>query len=341
MEQIDRSQLLSLGVMERINHPENPLHMQVIEGIIGAPGTGKTGAARILEHSMNLGQIAGSLGLQRELHIAFARKSTSRAGRGADDRFKIAGVPEEDFTEQNYLGIYTLANNGAKYAYQPSEFDHGADLIVAEPSLHHIESVKAHLGPRLTTVLLVGDRNYRATRMNERGTEDPRQIQQRLVEGDAQVFVADKLTGGIQSLDGTRLDAGRLIDDGLHDKFLELYLAHSQGQGLDGARLSFYDFLCRHVGGEMGFNDPDVRKYAAGASREYDQMISHAATAVAQHDTINHIVALDESYVVLDEQPGQFRYVTEGRFRDELIDITLSVMYSRIQALNKDLDASC
>ncbi len=288
-------------------------HIQHVNGFMGAPGTGKTAAMAVLEHDKNLKHLKKQLKLDRDLSYAIARKATSRPSRGADDRFKIAGLPEDYFKDDKMIGVYVLANNGSLYGYHPDEFQHGADIIVAEPSIHHIRAVKDHLGKRLTTVLLVADNPYRLERMNGRGTEDPKQIQQRLVEGDAQVYVANMLTGGLKDRYDNMIDAGRLIDDGLHDQF-EAISASAESGDAESADQGLYEFLLKYVAGDAGVNDPDVQKYAKGAVAEYGPLIRKATQSVMEQGLIDYIIALDQSYY----HPN---FLVEGKFRDEIVDI--------------------
>ena len=105
-------------------------------------------------------------------------------------------MPAEDFTENKdqYVGEYTLTNNNAKYAYPVNELNKEADILVAEPSIHHLSVMKAHLKDRLVVILIAADTEYRKVRMNGRGTEEESQVNKRVIEGDVQIYIASKLS---------------------------------------------------------------------------------------------------------------------------------------------------
>lgn len=150
----------------------------------------------IAEHPENLKHIKDTLGLEKDLEIGVVKKDTSRPNRGADDRLKRSGVPEEDFVKNKdkYVGEYTLTNNNAKYAYHTDELNQEADILVAEPSIHHLAVMKAHLKDRLVVILIAADTEYRKVRMNGRGTEEVSQVNKRVIEGDVQIYIASKLS---------------------------------------------------------------------------------------------------------------------------------------------------
>lgn len=162
-----------------------------------APWLWKTVAMNIVENSENLEQIKTDLWKEQDLNVWVVRKSTSRPSRWADDRLKISGVPEQDFIDnrENYIWEYTLVNNWAKYAYSKEELWKDWDILIAEPSIHHLATMKDHLKDNLVVVLIAADTNYRKVRMNWRWTEELSQINKRLIEWDVQIFVASKLSG--------------------------------------------------------------------------------------------------------------------------------------------------
>jgi ribose 1,5-bisphosphokinase PhnN len=149
----------------------------------------------IVENKKNLGELSALLG--KNLSIDVVRKSTSRPNRGADDRLKISGIAENEFiiNKNKYVGEYTLTNNNAKYAYHTDELNKQADVLVAEPSIHHLSEMKTHLKDRLVVILIAADTEYRKVRMNGRGTEEVSQVNKRVIEGDVQLFIASKLSG--------------------------------------------------------------------------------------------------------------------------------------------------
>lgn len=213
--------------------------------------------------------------MENDLTIDVVRKATSRANRGADDRLKISGVPEEDFTDNQdqYVGEYILTNNGAKYAYPVDELNKEADILVAEPSIHHLSVMKAHLKDRLVVILIAADTEYRKVRMNGRGTEEESQVNKRVIEGDVQIYIASKLSGE----DGEMLS--KMIDPKGHEIYEEIYTT-TEGNDEELTK-KMEDYFLGLVGEE---------KFAKEATEEYFKMIRNNTKAGENEKLFDHII---------------------------------------------------
>lgn len=275
----------------------------VVFGVMGGPGTGKSYAMDLVDkHSSD---IAESLELGRPMIVRIAKKSTSRENRGADDVWKESGVSKEEFesTEgavaegQNFIGIYKLANNNAYYGYRPSVFSQSADILVAEPSIHHLTTIKSQLGDKLFMICLIASRQYRSDRMNSRGTEDPVQIKKRLDEGDIQIFLLDKLNGGLATeikelIDSELLEVLNLIYDNKDDV--------TQSESLK-ARLAAL------VGDQAS---------------EYFHLVTNVQKS--EFEVANKFVFLDDSYLAQDDGTN--------KMRDEIIDAVKGAVRTKFEA---------
>ncbi|MCK9467130.1 MAG: hypothetical protein M0P94_02270 [Candidatus Absconditabacterales bacterium] len=271
-----------------------------IFGFMGAPGLGKTVAMNIAEHPENLKSLKETLGLEKDLTVDVVKKDTSRPNRGADDRLKNSGIPEQNFIDdkENYVGEYTLTNNNAKYAYHVDELNKKADVLVAEPSIHHLSAMKTHLQDRLVVVLIAADTEYRKIRMGGRGTEEESQINKRLIEGDVQLFIASKLSG----------EDGEILSKMIDPKGYEIYeLIYSSGgdmKYLDNMKNYFMNL----VGEEKFVND---------ASDEYFKMIINNTKKGDTEKLFDHIIVRS---LEKDELAGD-NFLIEGDFRDNIIGI--------------------
>ena len=266
-----------------------------------APWLWKTVAMNIAEHKDNLKSIKEDLWLENDLSIDVVRKATSRENRGADDRLKISWVPAEDFTENKdqYVGEYTLTNNNAKYAYPVNELNKEADILVAEPSIHHLSVMKAHLKDRLVVILIAADTEYRKVRMNGRGTEEESQVNKRVIEGDVQIYIASKLSWE----DGEMLS--KMIDPKWYDIYEEIYL--SWGDDADLTK-KMEEYFLGLVGEE---------KFAKEATQEYFKMIKNNTKAGADTKLFDHIIVRS---LEKDQLAGD-NFLTQGDFRDSIVSV--------------------
>lgn len=267
----------------------------LVLGFMGPPGTGKTVAMEIVEHEANRKAVGDTLGLGRLLNVGVARKSTSRPSRGADDRLKESGVDEAEFDKPEMIGVYTLSNNGAKYAYRESALRaEGVDVLIAEPSLHHIEAVKLHLGGRLFTIFLAASREYRLARLSGRGTEDPVEVRKRVLEGDAQIIIASML--------GAEMSQGA---DVLTDSLMVEIFTKIQDSDDDLAVGQLSQYLADYAGGDA----EAAKKYGDTTAKLFAHDIRHVHGG---QKAIEHVITLDDSYLSKDPK-------NEGKYREEIL----------------------
>ncbi len=291
-------------------------YLRQVFGFMGAPGTGKTAAMNVVEAPENLQEIAARLG-KDSLTVDVAKKATSRENRGADDRFKISGMPRENFENNpEMIGRYILTNNGAYYAYPKSEFEKDADILVAEPSIHHLDAVKAHLGDRLVTIMLVASRAYREARMTERGTEEMSQVLKRLVEGDAQTWLVNKLGGG------NLVKVEELIDADLNAIFNRMYEAKDDAAAVTALQQEFTDWLANHVMGGAEADDA-TKKFAADAAKEYTHLVTSLTPVSGK--IVEMMMVLDDSYL-------SSNFIKEGKFREEILNTVETYLKQRLNA---------
>ncbi len=267
----------------------------LVLGFMGPPGTGKTVAMEIVEHEPNRQAVGQTLGLGRALNVGVARKSTSRPSRGADDRLKESGVAVEEFDKPEMIGVYTLSNNGAKYAYRASALQaDGVDVLIAEPSLHHIEDVKNYLGGRLFTIFLAASRAYRLARLSGRGTEDPVEVRKRVLEGDAQIIIASML--GAEMSQG----ADALTDATMLEIFKKIHATTD-----DATVTELAQYLSAYAGGDADA----AKKYGDSTAKLFAEDIRHVHGG---KKAIEHVITLDDSYLSKDPK-------NEGKYREEIL----------------------
>jgi len=266
-----------------------------------APGLWKTVAMNIAEHPENLKNIKETLWLENDLTVGVVKKDTSRPNRWADDRLKRSGIPEEDFTnnKEKYVGEYILTNNGAKYAYHVDELNQEADILVAEPSIHHLSVMKAHLKDRLVVVLIAADTEYRKVRMNGRGTEEESQVNKRVIEGDVQLYIASKLSWD----DGEMLS--KMIDPKGYEIYEEIFTSASDDAEATKKMEEYFLWL---VGED---------KFAKEATEEYFKMIRNNTKKGENEKLFDHIIVRS---LEKDELAGS-NFLTEWDFRDNIVSV--------------------
>lgn len=268
-----------------------------IYGFIGAPGVWKTVAMNIVENEKNLSELSAIL--WKELTVDVVKKSTSRPNRGADDRLKISWVPEEDFivNADNYVWEYTLTNNNSKYAYSKDELNKEADILVAEPSIHHLSVMKAHLKDRLVVILIAADTEYRKVRMNGRWTEEVSQVNKRVIEWDVQLFIASKLSW----VEWERLV--NLIDQEGYNIYEEIFLASDTEDVLKNKMTSYFMWLVWE------------EKFSSEATEEYFKMIQNN-TKWDSEKLFDHIIirTLEKDELAWND------FLVQWDFRDSIIN---------------------
>ncbi len=237
-------------------------------GVLGAPGAGKTYVMSIIEEASDF--IGERLNINRPIMITVVKKSTTRESRGDDDRLKEAGVDPSEFTEEKMIGIYTLSNNGQQYGYRRNSFEVKAHLSIAEPSIHHLKDIRDYLGSRLFTISLIASRSYRNDRLNGRGTEDVEQVNKRLNEGDLQIYMLNKIVGGLKT------HPRDLMDKTLHDLLEQL----------------------------ESTNFEDTSKLEALVGSQASEFVDVLKRLEKDPSLIHHIVYLDESYLSTPENPN-------------------------------------
>lgn len=285
----------------------------IVFGVMGGPGTGKSYVMNLI--SENSEEISEQLDLGRSLIVNIAKKSTSRPNRGEDDVWKESGVSEEEFlnTEgvvregENFVGIYKLANNNSYYGYRPKAFEQSADILVAEPSIHHLTTIKSKLGGKLFMVCLVANRQYREDRMNGRGTEDLDQVKKRLDEGDIQLFLLDRLTEGLEK------PLEELIDPDLYEALKEVEKTKDDE-----------DSFRKSVG--------NLESLIGSQAKEYAELIKNMKINVDpenKFELANAIIYLDESYLASDEIDETGR--TKNKMRDVVLNLVVDSITKKMQ----------
>ncbi len=292
------------------NH-ESMEPLPIVLGFMGPPGIGKTVAMNIIEDHKNRILVTENLGWDRTLEVGVARKSTTRENRGADDRLKESNLSDQEFDAGNMIGEYTLSNNGKRYGYRESELNKpGADLLIAEPSLHHLEAINAYLRDRLQIVLLASSRQYRMDRLGGRGTENQAEVRRRVLEGDAQLIIAEMLKAPLKHT------AMEWTDSTMVKIFTDIRDANS----IDDARLHI-DTLAEYLADFA--KDPDQvtgKKLADKAAQSFAEEIHHLPHANG-HTLIDHVLEVDESYLSRDPlRRGKYRYKLLQTVGDILVD---------------------
>lgn len=266
-----------------------------------APWLGKTVAMNIVENKINLKSIQTDLWMEEELTIDVVKKDTSRPNRGADDRLKNSWIPEEKFTQEKdkYVWEYILTNNNAKYAYHTDELNKEADILVAEPSIHHLSVMKTHLKDRLVVILIAADTEYRKVRMNGRGTEEESQVNKRVIEWDVQIYIASKLSGEEWEM------LSKMIDPKWYQIYEEVFTAAKNDEELMKKMETYFLEL---VGEE---------KFAKEATQEYFKMIRNNAQVGKNEKLFDHIIVRS---LEKDELAGD-NFLTQWDFRDNIVSI--------------------
>lgn len=272
-----------------------------IVGFMGPPGNGKSVAINTVEDAGNRAELGERLGLGRALQVGVARKSTSRGGRGADDRFKKSGLPEEAFNDPKMIGVYRLSNNNALYGYHTDDLraPEGTDLLIAEPSLHHIAELKDRIRGRFHVVFFASDRAYRDARLNGRGTEDPVEVKKRILEGDAQMIMANMLGA----------EMGRTVEELTDPDMVALFAAvRSAKDDAEYARATaaLEKYLAAYVGASES-----TAKYAASTAKLYAGDTKHLGLGAEK--SIDHVITFDPSYITSNP-------MKEGKFRKEILE---------------------
>lgn len=289
------------------NHDEAP-----VLGFMGPPGIGKTVAMNVVRDEANRAAIGHILGRDGPITVGVVKKSTTRASR-TEDEMKESGLAEgtgpNEFDENTMVGVYTLSNNGAKYGYRPEQLNQSeADLYIAEPSLHHLTDIKDFLGDRLTTTFLAATRQYRLDRLGGRGTEDMAEVRRRVIEGDAQIIMANILGAPL----GKSVE--ELTDQAMVDLFLEIRSAESE-EAAAPAIEKLRQYLIAYV------QEPDgekAAKYGEGTSKNFAEEVRHLH-AKPGHQYIEKVVTVDESFLV----PNPLK---EGRFREAMLAIVGDIL---------------
>lgn len=278
-----------------------------IFGFIWAPGVGKTVAMNIVEHPDNIRELSSVLG--RDPQINVVRKSTTRPNRWADDRLKISGVPEEHFDAEkdNYIGEYVLTNNGARYAYHVDELQKEWDILIAEPSIHHLWVIKDYLKDNLVLILLAWDSNYRETRMNGRWTEEISQIRKRLVEWDVQIFIASQF-----SWDNWK-NLEKLIDTEWYAVYEKAFSSTEENEA------EVFEEMKEYFTNYIWWDD--IETFAHEAAKEYMKLLKKSADHKGQK-LFDHIVVKS----LEDEMKVTGDFLKEGIFRDTIVNIVKSYL---------------
>lgn len=281
----------------------------IVFGIIGAPGIGKSVAMRIVEDEDNRKAVGIELGREGPITVGVARKTTTRPNRGEDDRMKESGVPVDEFNNSEMVGVYTLSNNGAQYGYRPSELNKkGFDLLIAEPSLHHLTDVEEYLGDRLSTMMLVASREYRLARLGERGTDDMAEVRRRVLEGDAQIIMANIL--------GAHMEMS--VEDLTDPKMVELFLNIRSAADMEEAA-QHIAALRQYLLDYVGETDAEkAEKYATTTAKNFAEEVRHLHVKEGQ-EYIANVVTIDDSF--LSKSP-----ISEGKFRAAILRIVGDVL---------------
>lgn len=301
-----------------MNSPSNDHDEQesIVFGIIGAPGIGKSVAMRIVEDEENRKAVGVDLG-RGPIKVGVARKTTTRPNRGADDRMKESGVPAEEFANGEMIGVYTLSNNGAQYGYRASELNQtGYDLLIAEPSLHHLTEVEEYLGDRLSTMMLVASRQYRLDRLGGRGTEDMAEVRRRVLEGDAQIIMANILGAPME----------KSVEELTDPKMVELFLNIRSAADMDEAAphiAALRQYLMDYVGEA---DAEKAAKYADTTSKSFAEEVRHLHVKEGE-EYISNVVTVDDSF--LSEDP-----IRDGKFRAAILDIVGDVLREEAETAN-------
>lgn len=269
-----------------------------IFGFMWAPGLGKTVAMNIAEHPENLKALKETLWMENDLTVDVVKKDTSRPNRWADDRLKNSWIPEQNFIDNKdkYVWEYTLTNNNAKYAYHVDELNKKADILVAEPSIHHLSAMKAYLQDRLVIILIAADTEYRKIRMGGRWTEEESQINKRLIEWDVQLFIASKLSWKDWEI------LSKMIDPRWYEIYESIYTSWWDVKYLNNMQ----DYFMELVWEEKFVND---------ASNEYLKMIINNTKKWDNEKLFDHIIVRS---LEKDKLAGD-NFLTEWDFRNNII----------------------
>jgi hypothetical protein len=316
----DTRLLLLLFILFYMNTP--PSHDETPEsqvfGVIGPPGIGKTVAMNIVRDEANRLELGNRLNLGRPITVGVARKSTTRASR-TEDEMKESGLEvgtgPGQFDPDTMIGVYTLSNNGAMYGYRPEELNKDtADLLIAEPSLHHLTEIEEYLGDRLTTTFLAATRQYRLDRLGGRGTEDPAEVRRRVIEGDSQIIMADVLRAPLG------MSVEDLTDPAMVEIFRNLRSAESEEATAAGIE-ALEQYLLAYV------QEPDAEKaakYATTTAKNFAEEVRHLHVKDGV-TYIANVVTVDESY--LSKNPLQ-----DGKFREAILAIVGDVLAEQLTA---------
>ncbi len=291
----DVAQRAEADVLERIVI-ETP-----ILGIMGPPGNGKSVAINIVEDVGNRAEVGEQLGLGRPLNVGVARKSTTRPNRGADDRFKKSGLPAEAFDDPRMIGKYVLSNNGAQYGYHADDLraPEGTDMLVGEPSLHHIRELSERIDGELYSLFLASDRDYRFARLGGRGTEDPIEVKKRVLEGDAQTILVDMLGADLVASPEDLTDA----------EMVALFYAVRDAKDADELQRAV-TALEQYLAGFAGVTGESAKKYAAPTAKLYAEDIRHVGSG---ESPVDHIIVLDDTF--LSKEP-----IRDGKYREKVLE---------------------
>jgi len=311
---------MSISAPEQDYDQSNEEISSKVIGFMGPPGIGKSVAMNIVEHEPNRVAIGEMANLGRPLTVGVARKSTTRASR-TEDRMKESGLKvgtgEGEFNPDTMVGVYTLSNNGAMYGYRPEELNkQGVDVLIAEPSLHHLTEMKEFLQDRLETTLLVATRDYRLARLGGRGTEDMAEVRRRVIEGDSQIIMAEILGAPLGK------SASELTDARMTELFMEIRNA-AEGE-VAGIVAKLEQYLIDYV------QDPDAEgaaSYAKKSAANFAEEVRHLAPKQGQ-SYIENVVTVDDSFLSSD-------VLNEGKFREAILEIVAQSVRSKMESVLK------
>lgn len=299
---------MSLSAPEQ-DFDQNEQGEALVIGFMGPPGIGKSVAMNIVEHAPNREAVGKMLNLDRPITVGVARKSTTRASR-TEDRMKESGLSvgtgPDQFDPEAMIGVYTLSNNGAMYGYRREELNKsGVDVLIAEPSLHHLTEVKDFLQDRLVTTLLVATRDYRLARLGGRGTEDMAEVRRRVIEGDSQIIMAEILGAPL----------GKTASELTEPRMVELFtkIRNAQEDAVAGAIAELQQYLVDYV------QDPDAAaaaSYAEKSAKNFAEEVRHLAPQQGR-SYIENVVTVDDTFLSSD-------VLNEGKFREAILNIVSS-----------------
>lgn len=265
---------------------------------IWAPGTWKTTAMNIVENEENREEVGRDTWFGTP-SFDVVRKATSRENRWSDDRLKLSWIPETDITEnpEKYIWQYRLTNNNAVYAYPIDELEKDADVLVWEPSMHHLSTMKEALKDRLITVFIAADTEYRKVRMNWRWTEEESQVNKRVLEWDVQIYIASKISWEDWKILEWLIDSKlKEILDNIYTNWLN-----------ETNSLSLKDYIYSLVWDE---------NFADKSAKEYANMILED-TKSKNKKLFDHIIVR----TLEKDKSEEGDFLRHGQFRDEVISI--------------------